>query len=171
MSELERVDLEPVEEAEEGFICDNDQKAEWCLLQIRRAQAEKERWKEHYKAMLDSMNASCDLTIETMKRFLRDYFDTVPHKKTKTEENYPLPSGKIMMKLQATDFDYDEQEVISWLKENGGGYIKTKEILDWNGLKGTLSVVGDAVANEDGEIIPCIKAVEKGAEFKVQLKK
>ena len=57
MSELLK-EIEPAEEAEEGFVCDDDQKAEWCLLQNRRAQAEKERWKAHYKAILESMTAS-----------------------------------------------------------------------------------------------------------------
>ena len=63
-------DLEPVEEAEEGFVCDDDQKAEWCLLQIRRAQAEKEKWKEHYKAALESVTAGLDETISRMEMFL-----------------------------------------------------------------------------------------------------
>lgn len=170
MSELLK-EIEPVEEAEEGFVCDDDQKAEWCLLQIRRAKEEKERWKAHYKAALESINAGLDETIARMEMFLYGYFKTVPHKRTKTEENYPLPSGKIMLKAQNTTFEYDEAEVLEWLKQNKKGFIKVKESLDWEGLKDTLTVVGDTVADEDAQIIPCIKAVEHQPEFKVQLKK
>lgn len=167
MSEL----LKPAEEPKDGWTCETDQDAEWCLLQIRRAQAEKERWKAHYKAALDSVTASCDATIARMESFLMEYFATVPHKHTKTEENYSLPSGKLMIKAQNTAFEYDEQDVIKWLKANGKGFVKTKESLDWDGLKETLSVIGDTVADEDGEIIPCINAIEREPVFKVQLKK
>lgn len=171
MSELLN-EIEPVEEVEEGFVCDDDQKAEWCLLQIKRANAEKDRWKAHYKAALENITATCDETISRMEMFLHGYFKTVPHKKTKTEENYPLPSGKIMMKAQNTSFDYDEAELIAWLKEHKGGkFIKTKESVDWDGLKSTLTVIGETVADDDAQIIPCITAEEHEPVFKVQLKK
>ena len=171
MSELLK-ELEPVEEPKEGFVCDSDQKAEWCMLQIRRAQAEKEGWKAHYADALKSVTATCDETIARMEQFLYGYFLTVPHKRTKTEENYPLPSGKIMLKAQNTTFEYDDAALIEWLKKNGhADLVKTKEAVDWDGLRGTLSVVGEVVADDAGEIIPCITAVEHEPAFKVQLKK
>lgn len=171
MSELLK-DLEPVEEPKAGFVCDDDQKAEWCLLQIRRANAEKERWKAHYADALKSVTATCDETIARMEQFLHGYFLTVPHKRTKTEENYPLPSGKIMLKAQNTTFDYDDEELIAWLKEHKGGqFIKVKEAVDWDSLKATLSVMGETVADDDAQIIPCITAEEHEPVFKVQMKK
>ena len=170
MSELLK-EIEHAEEPKEGWFCENDQDAEWCLLQIRRAQAEKERWKAHYKEALASVTASCDETIARMEHFLRGYFQTVPHKRTKTEENYALPSGKIMIKTQDIAYEYDETEVMEWLKSKGKGFIKTKEELDWSGLKDTLTVMGETVADGDAEIIPCIKAIEREPVFKVQLKK
>ena len=170
MSELLK-ELEPAEEPKEGWVCETDQDAEWCLLQIKRAQAEKERWKEHYKEALASVTASCDETIARMEHFLYAYFLTVPHKHTKTEENYSLPSGKIMIKKQDIDYEYDEAEVMEWLKAHGKGFIKVKESLDWSELKATLTVMGETVADDDAEIIPCIKAVEREPVFKVQIKK
>lgn len=170
MSELLK-DLEPAEEAKEGWVCETDQDAEWCLLQIKRAQAEKERWKSHYKAALESVTASCDETIGRMEMFLHGYFKTVPHKHTKTEENYALPSGKIMIKAQDVTYEYDEPEVIAWLKAHGKGFIKTTESLDWDAMKKTLTVMGETVADADAEIIPCIKAIEREPVFKVQVKK
>ena len=169
MSEL--LKEEPIGETKQGWSCETDQDAEWCLLQIRRAQAEKERWKAHYADALKSVTAACDDTISRMEAFLMDYFKTVPHKRTKTEENYTLPSGKLMIKTQDISFDYDEDELTKWLKANGKGFVKVKETPDWAGLKDTLCVIGDTVADENGEVIPCIKAVEREPVFKVQLKK
>lgn len=169
MSELRK---ETPEEREEGWECLNDQDAEWCMSVIRQKQAEKEFWKAYYKKALDSVNATCDESIGRMEMFLHRYFDSVPHKATKTQENYPLPSGKLVFKRQDPEFERDDEMIITFLKENGGGkYIKVKESLDWDGLKKSVTVVGEIVADETGTIIPGIKAVERPDVFKVELKK
>lgn len=156
-------------EKEEKFIIDDDQKAEWALEQIRNAQEEKARWRDHFKEQLARINESCDLTINNMTEMLRDYFDTIPHKVTKTEENYRLPSGKLVLKKQATEFDYDDADLIDWLEKNKGGqFIKMKKSVDWMALKKTLTVVGELVADDAGEIIPCIQANERPDVFTIE---
>ena len=155
-------------EKPERFVIDDDQKAEWALEQIRNAEEEKERWRDHFKEQMARINETCDLTINNMKEMLRDYFATVPHKVTKTEESYRLPSGKLVIKKQAAEFDYDDNELIDWLEKNKPGqYIKTKKVVDWIGLKKTLTVVGEIVADDSGEIIPCIKVNERPDVFTI----
>lgn len=167
MSELLK-EIETPEDIPEGWRVEDDKAAEWCIKQIRNAEAEKDFWKAHYAAQLAAVNATCDSTIEQMKGFLRNYFDRVPHKKTKTQENYPLPSGKLVLKEVEPEYVRDDAEVIKWLKGNcGERFIKTKETLDWAGLKKTLSVIGEIVADENGVVIPCIKAVEQPEKFSV----
>ena len=169
MSELRK---EIPEERDESWVCENDQDAEWCISVIRQKQAEKEFWKAYYKKALDSVNATCDESIGRMEMFLRQYFNTVPHKVTKTQENYPLPSGKLVYKAQDVDFDRDDAAIIKHLHANGGEkYIKVTESLDWQGLKSTVSVLGEIVADENGAIIPGIKAIERPNVFKVEIKK
>ena len=93
----------------------------------------------------------------------------MPHKKTKTQENYPLPSGKLVMKQVEPDYQREDEEVIKWLKANRDGqFVKSKETLDWQELKKTLTVIGETVADEDGQIIPCIKAVAQPDKFGVE---
>jgi hypothetical protein len=58
------------------------------------------------------------------------------------------------------------------LKDNKKeSFIKIKESLDWQGLKDTLDYIGETVADEDGQVVPCIKAVEREPVFKVQISK
>lgn len=163
---------ELMEERNGMFRVEDDQTAEWCMEQIRNAKEEKEKWKAFYADRLEKVNETCDLTIANMEAMLQSYFETVPHKVTKTQENYALPSGKLVIKKQEPVYERDDEEVISWLKENGGErFIKVKETLDWAELKGTLNVVGDIVSDSNGQYIPCIKSTERPDIFKVELKK
>jgi len=169
MSEL----MKEFEEQTEGsFRVEDDLTAEWCMTQIRNANEEKAKWKEFYDSRYQSVCETCDRTIESMEAMLHGYFDKVPHKVTKTQENYALPSGKLVFKRQEPEYTREDGDVIEWLKANGGErFIKTKETLDWASLKPTLNVVGEMVADANGAVIPCIKVKERPDIFKVELKK
>lgn len=154
------------------YTLKSDQDAEWALQQIKNAEAEKAKWKEFYEGRYKAVCESCDLTIQNMLSMLQTYFESVPHKVTKTQESYALPGGKLVFKRQEPEYTRNDVEVIDWLKANGGtGFVKTTETLDWGNLKRTLSVVGDTVADEDGQIIPGITATQRPDVFKVELNK
>lgn len=155
-------------EVNEGFRVENDAQAEWCLKKIREAEEEKGFWKDHFDRQLASICETADATISNMMHYLREYFDSVPHKKTATEENYRLPSGKLVLKQQNPEFQRSDADLLAWLKSNGGErFIKTKESVDWDALKKTLTVIGETAADEDGQIIPCIRVMERDPEFKI----
>ena len=135
----------------------NDDEAEECIKAIRDAEA------------LQTIADASQRIIENNTARLEAYFDTLPHKVTKTQESYPLPSGKLVRKHRDPEFVRNDDELLSWLHENNGEkYIKIKESPDWAGLKKTLTVMGETVVDENGEIIPCIKATERPDEFKVE---
>ena len=154
---------------EERFSVDDDQAAEWCIRKIKEAEEQKAFWKAHYDAQYKRVCDSNDAIIETMTTYLRDYFERIPHKVTKTQESYQLPSAKLVMKRQEPEYERNDSEVIRWLHENNGEqYIKTKESLDWSGMKKSLMVMGETVADEYGQIIPCIKVKPREDIFKVE---
>ncbi|MBP5475448.1 MAG: host-nuclease inhibitor Gam family protein [Methanomicrobium sp.] len=153
---------------EERFTVTDDKTAEWCIQRILEAKEEKQKWTDFYNEQIRKTADSCDGTISFMMHCLEEYFGTVPHKETATEENYRLPSGKLVMKKPSTSFEKDDNALLEWLKKNGHSeFIKTKESVDWDSLKKTLIVVGGSVTDENGEIVPCVTAVEKPAEFKL----
>ena len=152
---------ELLEERPTYGVVNDDQTAEWCMEQIRNANEEKKRWKDFYAERYQSVCDTCDRTIADMEAALRFYFDTVPHKVTKTQENYALPSGKLVIKQQEPEYTRDDATIIQWLEENGGQkYIKIKKELDWSSLKGTLTIMGETVADEEGNILPGINPTE-----------
>ena len=155
---------------DEKWLPSNDQEAEWCIQQIINAETEKQSWSEFYKEQYRKVEESCDLTIHNMEAMLESYFEIVPHKVTKTQESYPLKSGKLIRKIQGPEFDRDDQKIIEWLKVNGlDQFIKVKvtETLDWSALKAACSIIGESMITEDGEVVPDVKVIQRPDIFKV----
>ena len=170
MEDLKREEL-PVTEEEAGFQVDDDQKAEWCIRKIQEAKKEMMDWIDFYVAQTDKVKDKCERRIQFFEYKLMQYFGSVPHKQTKTQESYQLPSGKLVLKKQTPDFERDDELILAWLKANDENqYVNTKETVDWSELKKTLTIVGEQVAGETGEIIPGIIVTERPDVFKVEVK-
>ena len=163
MSEL----LQKVEP--EGFVIDTDAKAEWALKKIAEARADRDRWVEWYKAKIAEITEQTDFDTMNLERMLAEYFATVPHKKTKTQESYKLPGGKLVLKTQNPDYSRDDKTVIEWAKANAPQFVKIKEELDWAGLKGATAVFEGHIVTEDGEIIPGVEVTDREPKFIVEV--
>ena len=160
-----------------GWVCDSDAKAGWAMEKIRQARKDRDMWVSWYKEKIAEIEAQTDANTANLEHMLFEYFSTVPHKKTKTQESYSFPGGKLVLKLQQPEFKRDEKAVIDWLKETKNEqFIKVKEELDWAALKAACGVVdGKLIAgetvNEDGEIIqivvPGVDVVEREPKFVV----
>lgn len=162
MSELLTVEAE-------GFVVDTDAKAEWALAKIREARADRDRWVQWYTDKIKEIKEQTDFDTMRLEAMLADYFGTVPHKSTKTQESYKLPSGKLVLKTQNPEYTRDDKAVIEWARENAPQYIKTKEELDWAALKADTAVFEGHLVTEDGEIIPGIDVANREAKFVVEV--
>lgn len=172
MSELLNDEILEEEEEQITFIVDDDQKAEWCMEKIREATAEKEQWKKFYADQYAKVEASADAKIARMEYFLEQYFKTVPHKTTATQESYALPSGKLVIKQQQPEYTRDDATIIEWMAEHDTSmhFIKIKESVDWAEFKKVLTRNGEMMVTADGEIVPGITVTERGPVFKVEVK-
>ena len=162
----------------EGFVIDTDQRAEWALGKIKEHRAEAER-----------IAAVCDAEIERyaqikqeaidkaakdsgyLESLLFAYFGTVPHKATKTQETYKLPSGTLKQKARAPEYVRDDTELLDWLTEQGmESLIETKSAPKWAELKKGITAHGEqAVYTETGEVVPGVKVVEREPVFSVEV--
>ena len=130
MSEARQIDAMGQPE----FVIDSDTKAEWALKKIAEARKDCAGWVAWYEEKIRQIKEQTEFDTANLEAMLAQYFDTVPHKKTKTQEIYALPGGKLILKKQNAEFNYKEHqdETIAWLKKTGGeSYIKVKEELDW----------------------------------------
>ena len=151
---------------EEGWRIDNDQKAEWALQRIKESEADFSKWLKYYNTMIDKCRQDMERTVSFMRQRLEEYFANVPHKETKTQEKYKLPSGELIMKKPKGVWKHDDEKLFDWVTENGLGsdYIQVTRKLMWGELKkrftelpnGTIAdaetgVLCDAITVEQSE--------------------
>ena len=152
------------------FVIDTDAKAAWALKKIAEARADRDEWVAWYEKKIEEIKEQTDFDTLNLERMLREYFQTVPHKKTKTQESYTMPCGKLVLKTQNPEYKRDDKKVIAWLKENDGAqFIKVKEELDWSGLKEATAALDGKLWSEDGKEIPGVEVVNREPKFIVEV--
>ena len=155
---------------EPEFIIDSDNKAEWALKKIAEARSDCAAWVAWYEEKIKQIKEQTEFDTANLEAMLARYFDTVPHKKTKTQESYALPGGKLVLKKQNAEYNRDDKTVIEWLEQNGGeAYIKTEKKLDWSTLKRDTQALNGQIVTMDGEIVPGITVIERPDKFTVEV--
>ena len=162
---------------EEKWTIDNDEKAEWALKKILEETEEHDRLmklaaaeQEKLTARIAEINKAYEDGTSWLKYQLSQYFETVPHKATKTTEKYALLSGTLVRKKGGIEYKRDDGTVLTWLNENRlNQFIKTKLDVDWKELKTRTSITEDGmvVFDDTGEIIDGIKAEQKPDTFDI----
>jgi len=164
----------------ERFTVDNDMKAEWVLSKIRSIRKEKKketdellRQMRFYEDRMDMICKQADEEVAWFESMLTPYFDERMEsgftKSTKTQTTYKLPTGKLVLKHQAPEYERKDAELLPWLKANRPDLVKVVESPNWAELKKTVKINGDSVVTEDGEVIPGVKVIEREDEFKVEV--
>ena len=154
----------------DGFHVTDDKAAEWCMKKIREAEADRAMWKAHYEAQMQKVNESADSAVAYFTAKLEEYFASVPHKVTKTQESYTLPGGKLILKKQQPKFEVDDDTLVPWLKSNFMAHlVKVKESADWATLKKVVNVSGSGVTTDEGEVIPGVTVAQRPDVFKVEM--
>ena len=160
-------------ELEERWIIKDDKSAEWALKKIREAQEDTARWNAYYAAQMEAIERQNADTVAYFTALLEAWFKTVPHKATKTQESYQLPSGKLVRKLQQPTYERDADALLGWAKTSFPEAIKVKEEASWTDIKNRIGKVmpdGSAVDKETGEIIDGVTVIERDPVFKVEIK-
>lgn len=157
------------QEERAGFVIDNDQKADWAVRRIAELESDTQKWKDYYKAQSERVAQSNQQRIDYFTALLESYFDTVPHKATKTSEKYKLPSGVLVRKAQAPEYERDDTQIIAWCAENAQSCVENVPKLKWTALKGLLvENNGQAIDEITGEVVPGIKIIPRDPVFAVQ---
>ena len=175
--EVDMVDNERIEEAGDVFTIDTDEKAEWALKKVLAAKKEKERLSAliaSERERLDRAQDDIDKRYEDDTSYLLfklgEYFKTVEHKETKTQESYQLLSGKLVFKKPSQKLEQQEEALLEWCKHNAPEYVRTKQSVEWGQIKKCMKIVGDAVIYDaTGEIVQGVAVSEVAGVFDVKV--
>lgn len=165
-----------MDQSEEKFVIDNDKKAEWALEQIKEKEEECTRLInlalekiQDLNMQIVELNNKCANETGYYKGLLAEYFNTVPHKETKTQESYQLLSGKLVYKKPSVKINHDDEKLIEWLSETE--YVETKQTIKWGEYKKNLTVQGnDVIDVETGEVVEACTVEEVPASFEIKFK-
>lgn len=165
-------DLSEEMQEQQGFVVDNDEKANWLLQKLKAKEKEKEKFELFYKMKIEKTATE----FESFKAYAEGqlkmyaYTNDVLFHETKTERKYALPDGEIKFKKPKLVMEKDDTALLEELKTKGlTDYIKieTKEKVDWAGLKKNLIAdeTGTAIIATTGEILDTVKQIETEEEF------
>ena len=148
----------------------SDIEAGWQLKRRKEIIADRDELIAYYEDQIRKVKEDADFKISNIERSLQAFFMTCKHTKTKTQEYYNHPLGKLMLKKQNPEFKRDDKTVIEFLKQTPEGlrYVKTTESLDWANLKKDTTVLGSSIVNTDGEPIPGVEVIEREDKFCIE---
>lgn len=169
-------ELMPFEPEEERYHITSDGEADRQIEKIQDARAERNRFVAacleriaEFEARIKAAEEECKKECDYRLGLLQEYFNTVPHKTTKTQETYSLPSGKLVFKRPAIAPKIDEQTLLDWVKGNAPDYVQTTQKTKWGELKKSLALKGDKyVFVETGEVVPGLTPEQTEGGFDVK---
>ena len=184
LDELEGMDdaLWTQDEAEDAprpaWRITDDGCADWACRKIAEEKAELDRIRELADAQIQKIEekvAAAERRFQNGTRFLTgklaEYFETVPHKTTKTKASYRLLSGTLTRKFGGTTMKQDDEKLVQFLKNSGQlEFIKTEEKPRWGDFKKRLEIMGGSVVDkETGEIVEGVTVETKPDTFTVDV--
>lgn len=161
-------------ELNEQFGITNDNLADWAVRKIKEEEAERDRLITIAKAQISDLEAQiqdltekCDNKTAFLKSKLSQYFSTVPHKETKTQESYKLLSGTLVYKKPSQKIIHKDDDLIKTL--DGTEYVEVKRSLKWGEYKKNLNIVdGQVIDTSTGEIVDACTVEDVPASFDIK---
>lgn len=158
------------------FTIRDDNAAEWALKKIRtederyaRLRAVCEAQVEFYTRKIAEYDRQLERRTGYLQSLLEGYFSEVDHKRTKTQESYELPSGKLVLKHQRPKVTRDDELLADWCMMNGHeAEVEYVTKINWADLKGKLTETATGYVDENGEIVPGITLEEREDVFRVE---
>lgn len=164
----------------EVFTVDTDAKANWALKKIKEETEEADRLKAIITAEREELDRK-EKEIEDrlvnktgyLKGLLYEYFGTVEHKQTKTQESYKLLDGSLVYKKPTRKIvkPEDDTALMIYLDVNAPEYVETKKSVRWGDYKKNLAITddGSVVDTSTGEQLSFIQTEESEASFDVKV--
>lgn len=172
-------DMDPDEDQQrQRWRITDDGCADWALKKIKLEKDERDRIVAlaeqeiaRLKEQIEKADRRYQQNTDFLTYMLSEFFETVPHKTTKTgTESYRLLNGQLVKKPAAVKMEPDDEKLVAWLRNSGReDLIKIETKAKWAELKKQIEMVGAvAMIPDTGEIVEGIDFVEVPPAFSVK---
>ncbi|HHY13231.1 MAG TPA: hypothetical protein GX526_01105 [Thermoanaerobacterales bacterium] len=179
MNELLEMELEEaidtVEAAEVGgrFTIQDLDSANWAFRKLAAIEKKRNEIKEladkeidRIKEWQEQEEKGLNNSKEFFEGLLTEYF--IRQKEVDPKFKISTPYGKVSSRKQQPKWNYNDRELLDWLKENQPEFIRIKEEPNKVEIRKNCKVIGQNVVTKDGEIVEGITIEER--EPKVTIK-
>lgn len=152
--------------------------ADWACRKIAEEKTELDRITALGESQIEKIQQRIDAAqrrYENGTRFLTgklaEYFETVPHKTTKTKHSYRLLSGTLVKKIGGSTMKQDDDTLLAYLKASGNeDMIQNTEKPKWGEFRKRLEIVGGQIVDKTtGELVEGVQIIEKPDTFTVDV--
>ena len=174
--ELQEIDeiMEEDTQEKERFKIENLESANWAFRKLAAIERKKKEIQELANKEIERIRAweqqeigSLDSSKEFFEGLLTEYFTREREKDPKFKISTPY--GKVSARKQQPKWNYDENKLVAWLKENNQNLLRVKYEPDKNEIKKTYKIVGTNVVTEDGEIVEGITVEERPEKVTIKV--
>ena len=180
MNELLEMELieaeETIEAAEVGgrFTVQDLDSANWAFRKLAAIERKRNEIKElankeieRIRQWQEQEEKGLNNSKEFFEGLLTEYF--VRQKEVDPKFKLSTPYGKVSSRKQQPKWNYEDEKVLNWLKENDKELIRVKYEPDKREIKKKYEVVGNTVVTEDGEIVEGITVEERPDSINIKV--
>lgn len=159
----------------DGWVCRNDQQADWAVKRMRFAARKRDRLIAGIRDEIETMESRIREVEEAYQNetaFFRGQLDmfmaSAECESTKTQQKYELPSGAILRrKNRQPEFIRDNEALLAWAEDYGDSdLVKVTKAPNWAEIKKGAVIDGDHLVDKGcGEIIPGVIVTQREPEF------
>jgi len=157
---------ETEEQQKEKYKITDIESANWAFRKLRAIQEKENDIKKLAEKEIERIKAWQEKELETLNNsksffegLLSEYF--IKEREKDPKFKISTPYGKVSARKQQPKWNYDEDKLIEWLKENDMELVRVKYEPNKTEIKKRYKVVGNVVTTEDGEIVEGITVEEQ----------
>lgn len=160
----------------EGFVIDDDSKADWAARIILEEAEERDRLLALVKAERERLDAKeeeirrrYEQKTEYLSGQLLSYMAEAKTRDTATQKSYKLLNATLVYKKAKMDVAPGDG-LVDWLEANRPEFVKVEKKPDWAAVKKHVTQIGEGVyaLDDTGEILEGIVPKEVPGKFEVK---
>ena len=164
---VEQFGVPEEQEQRERFKIETKDQAAWALRKMSRIKAEQDENTQAAQVEIDRIaawreeeNEKLERSVSFFEGLLYEYFMDLREEDPKLK-TMKLPHGALKMRALQPKYEYDEDALLSWAKENLPQAVVTKESVSKNPVKAHIK--------ETGEVVPGVVVLQRPEKFSVEV--